>query len=176
MALSEEFIQAVDTNQNTLTRVMISDSMLMDLTLGTFRERLEYAERNLPDLYDEHDGEVFSSDITDWDEGLLDKQMIRVVENFSRERIAFLQKLVRHVNAEKAEEADREAVIEQAKQKRPVTPTQVGIGISACGVITLIAGMATSTPAVTVTGAVIAAVGGAVIAGDQINKKKSGNA
>ncbi|MDE6167774.1 MAG: hypothetical protein K2G28_04880, partial [Acetatifactor sp.] len=60
MALSSDFINAVDSHDSIMTRIMLKDSMLVDLTLKEFQERLAYAERKMSDLYDEHDGEVFT--------------------------------------------------------------------------------------------------------------------
>lgn len=65
MALSADFIKAVDSNDTLMTRIMLKDSMLVDLTLNQFKERLAYAESKMSDLYDEHDGEQFSNDITE---------------------------------------------------------------------------------------------------------------
>ena len=36
MALSEDFIKAVDSGDVTMARIMLSDSMLVDLTLHDF--------------------------------------------------------------------------------------------------------------------------------------------
>lgn len=77
MALSSDFINAVDSHDNIMTRIMLKDSMLVDLTLKQFQERLAYAERKMSDLYDDHDGEVFTSDIIAWNQELLDQQMVR---------------------------------------------------------------------------------------------------
>lgn len=88
MALTEEFIEAVGNGKKTRVRIMLKDIMLVDPSLKTFNEMLTYAEKNLSDLYDEHDGEELISDSTEWDEDYMNQQMVAVVTNFSKERIA----------------------------------------------------------------------------------------
>lgn len=164
MAISSDFINAVDSHDNIMTRIMLKDSMLVDLTLKQFQERLAYAERKLSDLYDDHDGEVFTSDITAWDQDLLDQQMVKVVGNFSRERIAFLKKLVRNVYAQKAQEADQEEFVEKHKDSS-FGAAQLGVGLVTVGAGVAVAGILfTSHPvAWALAGAGLAAAGGVII-------------
>ena len=164
MALSSDFINAVDSHDNIMTRIMLKDSMLVDLTLKQFQERLAYAERKMSDLYDDHDGEVFTSDIIAWNQELLDQQMVKVVGNFSRERVAFLKKLVRNVYDQKAQEADREEFVEKHKNSS-FGATQVGVGLAVGGVTVAAAGILFSSHPVAwaLTGLGIAAVGGVII-------------
>lgn len=162
MALSEDFIKAVDSGDVTMARIMLSDSMLVDLTLHDFDERLRYAERKLPTLYDAHDGETLPNDVTMWNKSLLDAQMVKVVSNFSRERIAFLKKLVRHVYPGQAEKEDKEVFIKEHKSAE-ITPKKIGAGVAACGAVVAVVGLATSTPAIAVAGAAVVVAGGVVI-------------
>ncbi len=162
MALSEDYIKAVDSGDVTMARIMMSDCMLVDLTLHDFEERLRYAERKLPTLYDPHDGEIFPNDMTTWNKSLLDEQMVKVVTNFSRERIAFLKKLVRHVYAGQAQKEDTEVFIKEHKSIE-ITPKKIGVGLAACGAVVTVVGLATSTTALTVTGAAVLVAGGIVI-------------
>lgn len=162
MALSSDFINAVDSHDNMMTRIMLEDSMLVDLTLKQFEERLAYAESRMSDLYDDHDGEEFPSDVTRWNEELLDRQMVAVVGNFSKERVAFLKKLVRNIYAQKAEEADQEEFVEQHKPENNVA-VAAGVGVAACGTVAAVVGLITSHPVVAVAGVAAVAVGGVII-------------
>lgn len=164
MALSSDFINAVDSNDSIMTRIMLKDSMLVDLTLRQFQERLVYAERKMSDLYDEHDGEVFTSDITAWDQELLDQQMVKVVGNFSRERVAFLKKLVRNVYSQAAQEADRDEFVEKNKDSS-FGATQVGVGLAVGGAAVAAAGLLFSSHPVAwgLVGAATAAAGVVII-------------
>lgn len=162
MALSSDFINAVDSHDTMMTRIMLKDSMLVDLTLKQFEERLAYAESRMSDLYDDHDGEELPGDVTVWNRELLDRQMVTVVGNFSRERVAFLKKLVRNIYAQKAEEADREEFVEQHKPENNGAAA-VGVGVAACGAVAAVVGLATSHPIVAVAGVAVAAAGGVII-------------
>lgn len=169
MALSSDFINAVDSHDSIMTRIMLKDSMLVDLTLKEFQERLAYAERKMSDLYDEHDGEVFTSDITAWDQELLDQQMVKVVGNFSRERIVFLKKLVRNVHSQAAEEADRDEFVEKNKDSSFGATQVVGAGLAVGGVAVAAAGVLFSSHPVALglVGAAAAATGFYIIAKDK---------
>lgn len=162
MALSEDFVKAVESKDITMVRIMLSDSMLVDLTLKDFDERLKFAEKNLSDLYDSHDGEILANDVSNWNKALLDEQMVKVVGNFSKERVEFLKKLVRHIYSTSAEKEDRAAFVKD--KKTTMTQKQVGTGVAACGAVVAVVGLATSTPAIVITGAVVAVAGGVVIA------------
>lgn len=162
MAVSKDFINAVQSGNMRLTRIMLKDSMLVDLTLRQFEEERSYAEAQLPNLYDAHDGEEFNLDLAAWTKDLLDEQMVRVVTNFSRERVAFLKKLVRHLYPRQAEQAERAAFVREHK-KDSIDPVHVGTGLAVCGAAAAVAGIAISQPPVIVTGVAAAAVGGAII-------------
>lgn len=101
MALTEEFIEAVGNGKKTRVRIMLKDIMLVDPSLKTFNEMLTYAKKSLSDLYDEHDGEELISDSTEWDEDYMNQQMVAVVTNFSKERIALLEEIVKKLYAHK---------------------------------------------------------------------------
>lgn len=162
MTISTDFNDAVQAKNIRLTRIMLKDSMLVDLSLRQFGEELRYAESQLPDLYDTHDGEEFSGDVTAWNKDLLNEQMVKVVTNFSKERIAFLKKLVRHLYPQQAERAEREAFVREHK-KESVDPVYVGTGLAVGGAAVAVAGVAISQVPVVVAGVAAAAVGGAII-------------
>lgn len=162
MALSADFMKAVDSHDILMARIMLKDSMLVDLTLNQFKERLAYAESKMSDLYDEHDGEPFSNNIAEWNKDMLDEQMVKVVTNFSKERVAFLQKLVRTVYAQKAERADRVEFVATHKSSS-VGPKEIGVGVAACGVVAAVVGIAASQPVIVAAGVVGMVAGGVVI-------------
>ena len=161
MALSSDFINAVDSHDSMLTHIMLKDSMLVDLTLRQFEEELAYAEEKMPDLYDEHDGEAFPNDITMWNKQLMNDQMVKVVTNFSKERIEFLRKLVRNIYSQKAEQADKDAFIES--HRTVDNSVQAGAGVAAIGAVVAVAGLATSHPVIAVAGVAVAAAGGVIV-------------
>lgn len=162
MALSNEFINVVQSNDVVQTRVMIMQSLVQDLTLRDFEERLSYAEKNLTDLYDTHDDEQFSDDITAWDKALLNSQIAKSLNNFSKERIAFCKKIVRIVLADKAKQADKQEFINEHSTEG-ASAAQVGVGVTVAGAVATVYGLVSSHPAVAAAGVAIAAVGGVMI-------------
>ena len=163
MAISPEFISAVQDHDLLRTRIMLKDSMLMDLTMRDFEERLAYAESKLSDLYEDYDGGPLPNDISVWNRELLDDQVVALINNFSKQRVSFLKKLVRHVFSTNAQEADRAQVVESHSQKSSIGPKEVGVGIAACGAVVAVVGLATVNPPVAVAGVAVAAVGSVIV-------------
>ena len=96
MDLPSSFYNAVDQKDTLSVRIMMKDALLVDYTGRRFNEMNKYAASRLPDLYDSHNGEVFK-DKSEWNDDYMDRQMVRVVDNFSRERIAHLKAIVDHI-------------------------------------------------------------------------------
>lgn len=103
-AVSKEFKDAVNQKDTLLARIMLNDSLIIDPTFQEFDELIGYAEKRLDDLYDKHDGEVFSNDISKWTKSLIDEQTGKCIQNFSKERISFLKKLCSYIYADRIEE------------------------------------------------------------------------
>ena len=55
MAITSEFMEAVNNGNRTRVRIMLKDIMLVDPTMEKFDEMLKYASSKMNDLYDEHD-------------------------------------------------------------------------------------------------------------------------
>lgn len=159
MEISQNLKKAVDSKDVRLTRIMLGDSMIIDPTFRKFDAMLQYAEKELSNLYDDHDGEKFSYDITTWDETLLNSQMVKSVYNFSKERIAFLKQICRHIYADRIQKKEREDFIAAHK---PITTKQVGKGVAVGGAVAAGVAILTSHPLVAAAGAV-AAVAGCVL-------------
>ena len=96
MALTNAFYNAVNSGDVLGVRIMMKDSLLLDLTFNDFHE-MEKAASSMEGLYDAHDGKPFVEDSSQWDDDYMDKVMVNIVYNFSHERIAHLQKVVRYL-------------------------------------------------------------------------------
>ncbi len=107
MALSKDFIEAVEQQKTTRVRIMLKDSLLLDPSCKEFDEMLAYANSNMDSLIEMHDGEQFiPSD--EWDENYLNDEMVIVVRNFSIERIELLKRIVKKLYSGKEESAPRQ--------------------------------------------------------------------
>lgn len=162
MSLNTEFLNAVNSRDVMQIRIMIMTSLIKDLTIHDFDEQLSYAEAHINDLYDEHDGEVFSNDTSTWNKSLLDEQIAKSYLNFSKERVQFTKKIVRYVFPKEAEAADQNEFV-KSHSKDGIGPVEVGTGVAVAGAAAAVYGLACSHPFVAAAGVVAVAVGGTVI-------------
>ena len=164
MAISNEFREAVSTGNKISVRIMLKDIMLVDPTMKQFKEMLDFAETNLQNLYDEHDGEVLKYDHSDWNVSYMNSQMVVVVNNFSKERVELLQNLVKFIYKDKIQQINTSY---QPKSKTGITKKQVGMGITAVGAATAVAGICASQGMLIAGGVVAAVVGVGLIVTDK---------
>lgn len=165
MMLTNEFMEAVNSNRIMRVRIMLKDSLLIDPTGAQFDEMEHYATEKMGNIYTEHDGEVLNFDVTSWNEDYLNQQMVIVVNCFSKERIDLLKSMVRFLYKEKASKI--RADVNNAKYERHITRTQVGTGATVTGGVLTVAGICTSHTALTICGAVVAVAGIALIVSDK---------
>jgi hypothetical protein len=96
MAWENAFREAVAAGDLRLVRIMMEDSLLLDLTFQTFRE-MESAASSLPGLYEPHDGRELKFDKEAWNDDYMNDLMVQVISNFSHERVQHLQDVVRYL-------------------------------------------------------------------------------
>lgn len=93
MKFTKEFTDAVEQKNRLRIRIMLKDAFLLDETGNTFDMMEHYAVERVPDLYEEHDGESLLNQPEQWTSGYFNDQMVKVVGNFSRERVTLLKKM-----------------------------------------------------------------------------------
>ena len=164
MAITNEFKEAVDSGKKIRVRIMLKDIMLVDPTMRQFDEMMTYALSKIPDLYDEHDEEELRYNSSEWNETYMNRQMVSVVNNFSKERVDLLRNMVKYIYRNKAENIRRE---EEYKQDPTISRKQVGIGITAVGAVAADAGICANQGLIVVGGVVAAAVGVGLILTDK---------
>lgn len=162
--IANEFISAVDSNDLLMARIMLKDSLLVDPTFKEFNEMLAYAEGRI-DIYEEHDGETLKNDASAWTKDYMNEQLMQLVNNFSRERVALLKRICRNIYADKAERIQSERVI--TKTNRKIPQKEIGIGLAVGGTAAAVVGLVTAHTVVTVAGVATAVVGGVMIATDK---------
>lgn len=96
MALTNAFYEAVQAGNVSRVRIMMQDSMLVDPTFDEFHA-MEKAAASMDGLYDEHDGKEFVEDKSLWDDEYMDQVMVKVLSNFSYERLDHLKDVVRYL-------------------------------------------------------------------------------
>lgn len=157
MAVNADFKKAVDDKKMRLVRIMLKDSMVLDPTFREFNALIDYAEKNLPALYEEHDGEIFQSDISAWNKDVLNGQMVHVVDNFSKERLAFLRQICKHIYVQRIQAIEREITEEQRQRLRK---RKIATGMMVGGAVVAVAGAVAVEPIIAAAGVTIAVVGG----------------
>lgn len=157
MALTNEFIQAVQSDNLIRVRIMLKDSLLIDPTATQFSEMEHYALSKMEHLYTDHDGETLNFDTNSWNETYLNQQMVAVVTCFSKERIALLKRMVQYLYKDKIQKTQTQTA--SAPSRHSTQPRQIGIGLTGAGAVLAVAGVCTSHTLVTVGGVVIAVAG-----------------
>ena len=163
MALTKEFTEAVENGKKTRVRIMLKDIMLVDPSLRSFNEMIKYAEQNMSDLYDQHDGESLNNDSAFWDEDYMNQQMTSVVTNFSKERIGLLKKIVKKLYGYKIQE--EMVSTENNGSSWPSISAGGFTGIQIAGGIVAVAGAGALVGGIVGLNAPVAIVGGVALAG-----------
>lgn len=105
MKFTKEFTDAVEQKNRLRVRIMLKDAFLLDKTGDTFDKMEQYAAERVPELYEAHDEEILLKLPEQWTIDYFNDQMVKVVGNFSRERVALLKKMAATLFGEKAETA-----------------------------------------------------------------------
>ncbi len=105
MKFTKEFTDAVEQKNRLRVRIMLKDAFLLDKTGDTFDKMEQYAAERVPELYEAHDEEILLKLPEQWTIDYFNDQMVKVVGNFSRERVALLKKMAAALFGEKAETA-----------------------------------------------------------------------
>ncbi|QHT59012.1 hypothetical protein GXP70_02905 [Paenibacillus lycopersici] len=193
MTINKEFEQAVLDQDLLMVRIMLKNSLMVDPTQTDFDQRLSYAAARLTALYDEHDGELLQQASALWTEDDLDEQMVAMVQNFSRERVALVKSICRQLydgralqpqlqassaaSAASAQVAagtarprvqtsggSRGAYIPRAPRRSGAGPNiRRGAGLAVAGIGVVILGAAIPKTIITVAGVVLAIAGGGLM-------------
>lgn len=164
MAITNEFMDAVQSGKMLRVRIMLKDSLLVDPTAAQFDEMERFATGKMGTVYTEHDGEKLNFDVNAWNEEYLNRQMVTVVNSFSKERIELLKNMVRYLYKDKANRIRNEQ--EDSHPASGITRKQVGAGVTVAGAALTVAGICTSHTIMTIGGVVVAVAGVALIVSD----------
>jgi hypothetical protein len=165
MAITNEFMEAVQSGKLMRVRIMLKDSLLVDPTATQFSEMEHYATEKMGNIYTEHDGEKLNFDVDAWNEEYLNQQMVTVVTCFSKERVDLLKGMVRYLYKEKANKIRIEA--NNAHAQGQITRKQKCTGVTVAGAALTVAGVCTAHTALTIGGIVVAVAGIALIVSDK---------
>ncbi len=163
MSLSNDFIEAVESGKSTRVKIMIKNNMLVDKSFSECEEMLAYAERKLPDIYDANNGTQFQTDSSLWNEDYLNDQLVEVVDNFSRERIAHIKEVIKYIY-----KVDSSKQTQNITEQESTSTTRTIGGVAAiAGTGMVIGGIISTSTALIVAGAVVGAAGVIAIVSDR---------
>ena len=94
MAVSKEFMDAVNSNDVLSVRLLLKNSLILDSTGQSFDEMFSLAKNQMEDLIVEHDGETFKGR-EEWNRDYYNEQTVKIVNNFSEERIGLLKEMAK---------------------------------------------------------------------------------
>ena len=80
MEVSNDLIKAVENRNLLRVKLILKNSFIIDPTGETFNKLLEFTLNRIPDLFDNHDGELFK-----------DEETVKIIDNFSKERVLLLK-------------------------------------------------------------------------------------
>lgn len=95
--ITPTFIEYINKGEVQKIRIMMMNSLIIDYSFDNFNQ-MERLAKNVPGLYDEHDGENFEKDKSKWDNNYMHKVDAKLVFNFSHERIKHLKEVIRYLH------------------------------------------------------------------------------
>lgn len=95
--LTNAFLEAVRSGDKLAIRIMMKSSLYMDPTFRVFEAMDRMASSSVPGLYVPYDNGPLKMDADEWTEDYMDKLLVRLVDNFSKERVAHLKKVIRYL-------------------------------------------------------------------------------
>lgn len=97
MALTPEFISAVSAGNLLRVRIMLKDSLLVDKRFIQFTEMRRYAEGRGINFWTEKTEELEIAPKAEWNVDLMNLELTRLVNDFSKERLVYCQSLIEKV-------------------------------------------------------------------------------
>lgn len=116
--ISPEFRMAVDNKNLLRVRIMLKDSFIVDPTLAQFNEMQDYAKGKLPDLFVPFDHGILEDNPLKWDKAVMNMELVQLVNNFSKERVTHLKKVIAKV-LEKEVWLKQKGKNEQSTRQKP---------------------------------------------------------
>ena len=116
--ISSEFKSAIDNKNLLRARIILKDSLVVDSTYTQFDEMLKYGKRHLPSILVPFDGEALEKNPDKWNMDLMNLELVRLISNFSDERIGYLKQMVSKVMPDKSEPGKDDSAAISLEEKR----------------------------------------------------------
>lgn len=158
--MKTEYIQAVDAGNVATARLFLSNELLLDPRGASFSEMLRYAVDRLPDLFEPNREAFYTVPPKDeWNEDFMFEVKADLDVNFSKEKLAFYEAVVKYVGKDKAVEIEEEELTPRAEDSqtnkqptRTIKITKVSGGAAVGGALIATAGLVSGVTVLTVIG------------------------
>lgn len=183
----EEIVENAKRNGSKLEiKVALKNRLLFARDIASFNEMIEHVQKKGINLYEEHDNKSFPSENSgQWNDSLLDKEINNLLDNFSKERISNIRKLIAkfenktnknepkvtntripNVSSKLNSKQDfsqnnsnSEKFEKNRKKSEDNFNKNIGIGLTAVGGVVVVTSLFTSLGVKTLVGAAIAGAG-----------------
>lgn len=121
--ISQEFKKAVEERDLLRVRIMLKDSLIIDPSFGKFEKMLRCANAEFRDIYVNYDGGQLERNPEKWNQQTLNHELVELVDNFSKERIDHLKKVIdkllsTNMRKERNSNAVKKTIEGEQKKKR----------------------------------------------------------
>lgn len=173
--MKQDFLNAVESKKIAKVRIAISNELLLDPRGDTFGEMLSFATTHISDLFEENKDANYSvPPREEWNQEFLFEVKSDLDSNFSKEKLAFYEAVIKVVGRSKAQEindtetkerecSEREKCTDKKQRTRINTTNGT---ITAGGTILTIVGICAGKTLLTVLGGVVLIVGGVMLYND----------
>ncbi len=174
--MKAKYIRAVDANDVDSVRLFLSNELMLDPRGDSFREMKNLAESRIVNLYEAHEGKSYVENPSEWNEEVLFEIKNDLDSNFSRERLAFYEKVAKNVLKEKADQLDKEESEElkrntfisshsssRGEEEALSRNKNIYTGVTVAGAAVTVIGICVSKTVIAAVGALGLAVGGIML-------------
>ncbi|ACQ70020.1 hypothetical protein [Exiguobacterium sp. AT1b] len=131
--ITQPFKQAVTQKDLERVKIMLSSSLILDLTFKSFQEMLAYALNQIPELIEQHDGTQFPN-MSVWTKTYASEVREDLIDNFSAERIEHIKNVHEHVYAQELQEQLNSSTAATKDVKHEVSSVNITLLIVTLGV------------------------------------------
>lgn len=165
--MKEEYKEDVDNGNVDMVRISLSNQLLFDPRGESFSEMLEYAVNHLPNLFEENKPASYSIPSKEnWNDDFMYEVKSDLDSNFSKEKLAFYEAVVKYVGKDKAIEIEEDRSLTVPTEQNPennhptrtIKITKVSGGVTAGGAIIATVGLCAGST-------VLSIIGGAIFVG-----------
>ncbi len=171
MELTQAFREAVQNRDILSVRIMMKDSLLREPDFKEFKA-MEEAAKDIPDLYEPHDGTEMNFNESAWNDAYLDELMADVLYNFSHERLAHLKKVITKLHPYTRQERFRDELKGDSARIGGILGAAAGFGAVQALTASALAATVIGLPAGAAAGAVLSAAASAALKESQQKGEK----